>query len=154
MPDVARETRDHPPKRLMGYYDICQTPLFLAANGKRPVHLAYDFSLRQYHLLFPVLTRTPLPVFIPPLPFHFPIASHPYPPLPHPSPKSSYGYKLSHRVRAEPGPKHISVERRPKLGLLRWVEGLAKWLIYLQIYVIYNGKIRNSYTWFANLYLI
>jgi len=47
MPDVARETRDHPPKRLMGYYDICQTPLFLATNGKRPVHLTYDFSLRQ-----------------------------------------------------------------------------------------------------------
>jgi len=48
MPDVARETRDHPPKRLMGYYDNCQTPLFLATNGKRPVHLTYDFSLRQY----------------------------------------------------------------------------------------------------------
>jgi len=32
----------------LGYYDICQTPLFLAANGKRPVHLTYDFSLRQY----------------------------------------------------------------------------------------------------------
>jgi len=32
----------------MGYYDICQTPLFLATNGKRPVHLTYDFSLRQY----------------------------------------------------------------------------------------------------------
>ena len=32
----------------MGYYDICQIPLFLAANGKRPVHLMYDFSLRQY----------------------------------------------------------------------------------------------------------
>jgi len=48
MPDVARETTDHPPKRLMGYYDICQTPLFLATNGKRPVHLTYDFSLRQY----------------------------------------------------------------------------------------------------------
>jgi len=25
----------------MGYYDICQIPLFLAANGKRPVHLIY-----------------------------------------------------------------------------------------------------------------
>jgi len=48
MPDVARETRDLPPTRLMGYYDICQTPLFLATNGKRPVHLTYDFSLRQY----------------------------------------------------------------------------------------------------------
>jgi len=48
MPDVARETRDHPPKRLMGYYDNCQTPLFLATNGKRPVHLIYDFSLRHY----------------------------------------------------------------------------------------------------------
>ena len=48
MPDVARETRDLPPKRLMGYYDSCQTPLFLATNGKRPVHLTYDFSLRQY----------------------------------------------------------------------------------------------------------
>jgi len=48
MPDVAQEIRDHPPKRLMGYYDICQIPLFLAANGKRPVHLTYDFSLRQY----------------------------------------------------------------------------------------------------------
>ena len=47
MPDVARETRDHPPKRLMGCYDICQTPLFLATNGKRPVHLTYDFSLRH-----------------------------------------------------------------------------------------------------------
>ena len=44
MPDVARETRDHPPKRLMGYYDICQTPLFLATNGKRLVHLTYDFT--------------------------------------------------------------------------------------------------------------
>jgi len=32
----------------MGYYDICQAPLFLAANGKRLVHLTYDFSLRQY----------------------------------------------------------------------------------------------------------
>ena len=51
MPDVARETRDLSPKRLMGYYDICQTPLFLAANGKRPVHLTYDFSLRQNTLL-------------------------------------------------------------------------------------------------------
>jgi len=50
MPDVARETRDLPPKRLMGYYDICQTPLFLATNDKRPVHLTYDFSLRQYAL--------------------------------------------------------------------------------------------------------
>jgi len=43
MPDVARETRDHPPKRLMGYYDICQAPLFLAAKGKRLVHLIYPF---------------------------------------------------------------------------------------------------------------
>jgi len=51
MPDVARETRDHPPKRLMGYYDICQIPLFLATNGKRPVHLTYDFSLRQFDAL-------------------------------------------------------------------------------------------------------
>ena len=48
MPDVARETRDQSPKRLMGYYDIYQIPLFLAANGKRPVHLTYDFSLRQF----------------------------------------------------------------------------------------------------------
>ena len=52
MPDVARETRDHPPKRLMGYYDICQTPLFLGTNGKRPVHLTYDFSLRHYLLTY------------------------------------------------------------------------------------------------------
>jgi len=27
----------------MGYYDICQIPLFLAANGKRPVHLIYPY---------------------------------------------------------------------------------------------------------------
>ena len=47
MPDVAWENRDHPPKRLMGYYDNRQTPLFLATNGKRPVHLTYDFSLRH-----------------------------------------------------------------------------------------------------------
>ena len=40
MPDVAWEIRDHPPKRLMGYYDIRQIPPFLAANGKRPVHLS------------------------------------------------------------------------------------------------------------------
>jgi len=65
MPDVARETRDHPPKRLMGYYDICQTPLFLAANGKRPVHLTYDFSLRQYYLPFNLhaITQNPLNFF-------------------------------------------------------------------------------------------
>jgi len=27
----------------MGYYDICQAPLFLAANGKRLVHLMYPY---------------------------------------------------------------------------------------------------------------
>ena len=27
----------------MGYYDIRQIPLFLAANDKRPVHLIYPF---------------------------------------------------------------------------------------------------------------
>jgi len=48
MPDVALENRDHPPKRLMGYYDIRQIPLFLAANGKRPVHLTYPFTSHHY----------------------------------------------------------------------------------------------------------
>ena len=43
MPDVAWKIRDHPPKRLMGYYDIRQIPLFFAANDKRPVHLIYPF---------------------------------------------------------------------------------------------------------------
>jgi len=32
-----------PPKRLMGYYDNRQTPLFLATNGKRPVYLIYPY---------------------------------------------------------------------------------------------------------------
>ena len=32
----------------MGYYDICQIPLFLAANGKRPVHLTYPFASHHY----------------------------------------------------------------------------------------------------------
>ena len=32
----------------MGYYDNRQIPLFLAANGKRPVHLTYPFAFYHY----------------------------------------------------------------------------------------------------------
>ena len=32
----------------MGYYDIRQIQLFLAANGKRPVHLTYPFASHHY----------------------------------------------------------------------------------------------------------
>ena len=32
----------------MGYYDIRQIPPFLAANGKRPVHLTYPFASHHY----------------------------------------------------------------------------------------------------------
>ena len=30
--------------------DRCQAQMFAPANGKIPVHLCYDFSLRQYHI--------------------------------------------------------------------------------------------------------
>jgi len=48
MPDVVWDIRDHPPKRLMGYYDIRQISPFLAANDKRPVHLMYPFASHHY----------------------------------------------------------------------------------------------------------
>jgi len=61
----------------------------------RPANIG-ELSRGPYHLLFPVLTPTPLPLLASflPFPFHFPIVSYPYPPLAPSLPQISLRGKL------------------------------------------------------------
>jgi len=61
--------------------------------------------------------------------------------------KSAVSSPIGSRQRAQP-PNVFWCNGGQNLAC-HWVEGLAKWVnIYLQIYVIYNGKV-NSCTWLA-----
>jgi len=82
---------------------------------------------------------SPCPILPPHLPFPSPTLplslisspAYPYPPLANPSnPQGGLGSAVSSPSRSgqSPATKRILVQRRPKLGIWRWVEGLAKWV--------------------------